>query len=96
VLSTHDLAFAAEIADRVCVMADGNVVGNGTPREVFYDDDLLARATLHPPAAVRIARDAGLAAAARPITEAELAGLLADRTAPSDPIHAAGRAGDED
>jgi cobalt/nickel transport system ATP-binding protein len=34
----------------------GNVVGSGSPREVFYDDDdLLARANLHPPAAVRVA-----------------------------------------
>jgi cobalt/nickel transport system ATP-binding protein len=56
VLSTHDLEFAAEVADRVCVMADGNVVGGGTPREVFYDEDLLEEANLHPPTAVRVAR----------------------------------------
>jgi cobalt/nickel transport system ATP-binding protein len=78
VLSTHDLAFAAEVADRVCVMADGNVVGSGTPREVFYDDDLLERANLHPPAAVRVARAAGLDASPRPVTEAELVALLAE------------------
>ncbi|WP_082256235.1 energy-coupling factor ABC transporter ATP-binding protein [Haloferax sp. ATB1] len=75
VLSTHDLDFAAEVADRVCVMADGNVVGGGTPREVFYDDALLDEANLHPPSAVRVARDAGLAAA-QPVTEAELVSLL--------------------
>jgi cobalt/nickel transport system ATP-binding protein len=97
VLSTHDLAFAAEIADRVCVMADGNVVGSGTPRAVFYDDDLLARANLHPPAAVRIARGAGLAAGPRPVTEAELVGVLADRGVPSGAVRAGsldGRGGD--
>jgi len=88
VLSTHDLGFAAEIADRVCVMADGNVVGSGTPRAVFYDDDLLDRANLHPPAAVRIARDAGLAASARPVTEAGLVGLLSDRGASSETLRA--------
>jgi cobalt/nickel transport system ATP-binding protein len=88
VLSTHDLEFAAEIADRVCVMADGNVVGSGTPREVFYDDDLLARANLHPPAAVRVARDAGLATSAQPVTEAELVGLLSDCGVPPETIHA--------
>jgi cobalt/nickel transport system ATP-binding protein len=77
VLSTHDLDFVTEVADRVCVMADGNVVGSGTPREVFYDDALLAEANLHPPTAVRVARDAGLDAAARPVTEAELVALLA-------------------
>ncbi|KPN28917.1 molybdate/tungstate import ATP-binding protein WtpC [Halolamina pelagica] len=82
VLSTHDLEFAAEVADRVCVMADGNVVGSGTPSEVFYDDALLARANLHPPSAVRIARDAGLAATARPVTESDLVALLADAADP--------------
>jgi cobalt/nickel transport system ATP-binding protein len=88
VLSTHDLEFAAEIADRVCVMADGNVVGNGTPREVFYDDDLLERANLHPPAAIRVARDAGLDTGARPVTEADLVALLSEREAPSETIRA--------
>ena len=77
VLSTHDLEFAAEVADRVCVMVDGNVAGSGTPREVFYDDALLAKANLHPPAPVRVAREAGLDASARPVTEADLVALLA-------------------
>ncbi|WP_411798064.1 energy-coupling factor ABC transporter ATP-binding protein [Halonotius sp. F2-221B] len=80
VLSTHDLEFAAEVADRVCVMADGNVVGRGTPQTVFYDDALLAEANLHPPSAVRIAREAGLAATAQPVTEAALVSLLTAST----------------
>jgi cobalt/nickel transport system ATP-binding protein len=78
VLSTHDLEFAAEVADRICVMADGNVVGDGTPAEVFYDDALLSEANLHPPSAVRVARDAGLDATAQPVTEAELVSLLTE------------------
>jgi cobalt/nickel transport system ATP-binding protein len=80
VLSTHDLGFAAEIADRVCVMADGDVVGSGTPREVFYDDTLLERANLVPPRVVRIARAVGLDSTARPVTEADLVTLLDDET----------------
>jgi cobalt/nickel transport system ATP-binding protein len=80
VLSTHDLEFAAEVADRVCVMAEGNVVGSGTPRAVFYDDALLAEANLHPPSAVRVARDAGLDATTQPVTEADLVSLLTDVT----------------
>jgi len=78
VLSTHDLDFAAEVADRVCVMADGNVVGSGTPREVFYDDALLTEANLHPPSAVRVARDAGLGTTAQPVTDADLVSLLTE------------------
>lgn len=79
ILSTHDLEFAATIADRVCVMSDGNIVGRGTPREVFYDDTLLAQANLHPPAAVRIARDAEIGTDSRPVTETELVWLLDNR-----------------
>lgn len=78
VLSTHDLDFAAEVADRVCVMAKGNVVGNGTPREVFYDEALLTEANLHPPSAVRVARDAGLDATAQPVMESDLVSLLTE------------------
>ena len=80
VLSTHDLEFAATIADRVCVMSEGNIVDRGTPREVFYDDALLAQANLHPPAAVRIARDAEIGTDSRPVTETELVRLLDNRT----------------
>ncbi len=80
VLSTHDLEFAAEIADRICVMSGGDIVGRGTPREVFYDDALLAQANLHPPAAVRIARDAEIDTDSRPVSETELVRLLDNRT----------------
>jgi hypothetical protein len=66
------------VADRVCVMAGGNVVESGTPREVFYDDALLERANLHPPTTVRIVRDVGLDDRSRPVTEADLVALLAD------------------
>jgi len=75
----YDLA-QSEVADRVCVMADGNVIGSGTPREVFYDDALLNDATLHPPSAVRVARDAGLGGTAQPVTEADLVSLLTEAT----------------
>ena len=76
--TTHDLDFAAMVADRVCVMGDGNVAGSGTPREVFYDDALLAEANLHPPSAVRVARDAGLGATAQPVTESDLVSVLSE------------------
>ena len=83
VLSTHDLDTAAEIADRVCVMSDGNIVGDGSPRDVFYDDDLLDEASLYPPSTVRIARDAELNVESQPITEAELVALTNQRSGQS-------------
>jgi cobalt/nickel transport system ATP-binding protein len=60
-------------------MEDGNVVGSGTPREVFYDESLLGGANLHPPSAVRIARELGLADTERPVTEAELISVVGAR-----------------
>ncbi|WP_106848882.1 ABC transporter ATP-binding protein [Blastococcus sp. Marseille-P5729] len=34
-LSTHDVEFAAGVSDRVVVMADGDVVADGSPREIM-------------------------------------------------------------
>jgi cobalt/nickel transport system ATP-binding protein len=93
VLSTHDIDFAAEIADRVCVMLDGNIVECASPREVFYDDALLDEANLRPPSAVRMAREVGLDASRRPVTEAELVNLLGGVDADSKPIPASDAAG---
>jgi cobalt/nickel transport system ATP-binding protein len=45
---------------------------------VFYDDALLAEANLHPPSAVRVARDSGLDATAKPVTEADLMTLITE------------------
>jgi len=58
------------------VLADGSVTGSGTPWEVFYDDDLLSAAALHPPPAVEVAREVGLAETVRPVTRAELAAAV--------------------
>jgi len=35
VIATHDLAFAARIADRVCLVQEGRIIGEGTPEEIF-------------------------------------------------------------
>ena len=32
---THEMGFAREVADRVIFMADGVVVEDGTPEEIF-------------------------------------------------------------
>jgi cobalt/nickel transport system ATP-binding protein len=77
VLSTHDLEFAAEVADRVYVMLQGNIIGHGSPQDVFYDEKLLERAGLYPPAPVRMARELQIDISTRPVTETELTSLLA-------------------
>jgi cobalt/nickel transport system ATP-binding protein len=76
-------------------MVDGNIVGSGTPQEVFYDDALLTSANLHPPSPVRVARDVGLDESARPVTESELVALLTDGTADSEPIQSIDGRGDD-
>jgi energy-coupling factor transport system ATP-binding protein len=56
VLVTHDMALAAEIAGRVVVMAHGTLLGDGTPLEVFRQNELLARAALTPPPVLVLAQ----------------------------------------
>ena len=53
VIATHDLDLAARIADRVCLVRDGSVFAEGSPREIFYDPGLVAEAGLNLPATVR-------------------------------------------
>lgn len=80
VLATHDLAFAARIADRVCLVREGCVIGEGTPAEVFYDETLLSRAGLVAPDVVRVYREyctiRGLPLKDRPLTLSALVGAI--------------------
>lgn len=66
---THDMDFCAEHFDRVLVMAEGLVVADGDPREVFEHPDALARAAVEPPQLLRLAERLGWDA--RPLTPAE-------------------------
>ena len=49
VVITHDLPLALQACDRVIVLDAGRIVADGPPREVFADDDLLARHRLELP-----------------------------------------------
>jgi energy-coupling factor transport system ATP-binding protein len=46
---THDMRLVAERAARVLVLADGQLVFDGTPDSLFADRDLVERARLKPP-----------------------------------------------
>ena len=35
VIVTHEMRFARDVADRIVVMADGGIIEEGTPEEVF-------------------------------------------------------------
>ena len=54
VVSTHDMEFASRFADRILVVGEGTIIGNGTPVEIFSDKSLLSRALVKPPAVYEI------------------------------------------
>src|SRR5258705_5564921 len=56
VIITHDMNIVAEFAERAIVIAGGRIVVDGTPAEVFSDDDALREADLRAPQAFQITR----------------------------------------
>ncbi len=55
VVVTHDMRVVAEHARQVAVMAAGDLLFHGSPRELFKRPELLARARLNPPPLARLA-----------------------------------------
>lgn len=49
-ISTHDMDFAFRWADRAVVFCEGEVIADGTPLNVFRDDEIIERARLRRPA----------------------------------------------
>ena len=79
VIATHDMDLAARIADRIYVIAEGQVIASGTPREIFYNKPVLAMAGLEQPTAARIferlIEDYSITDA-KPVNESELMTVL--------------------
>ncbi|MEM1943489.1 MAG: ATP-binding cassette domain-containing protein [Candidatus Caldarchaeum sp.] len=57
VIITHDRRLVSEFADRVIVMADGKILLDGTPREVFSQREILDKASLKPPQITELAQN---------------------------------------
>jgi cobalt/nickel transport system ATP-binding protein len=79
VIATHDMDLAARIADRIYVIAEGQVIATGTPRDIFYNKSVLARANLNEPTAVRLYKrlcQGGSASDFKPVKEHDLVKLL--------------------
>lgn len=89
ILATHDLDLAARLADRICLVQKGSISAEGSPEEIFYNDDLIRGAGLFQPAIARIYRafcvSRGVPANHRPLSAAGLIDAIAD-TCPK-PIH---------
>ena len=59
-LITHDMELVSELSERVVVMENGKVIGDGTPKEIFANDELLTRASLEPPQIMKFSKILGL------------------------------------
>ena len=66
---SHDMDFCAEHFDRVIVMAQGEVLADGHPRDVFAQSEALDQAAVEAPQLLRLAEHLGWAR--RPLTAAE-------------------------
>jgi energy-coupling factor transporter ATP-binding protein EcfA2 len=56
VLVTHEMALAAEHADRVVAMSEGQIMASAPPDELFQQRELLSRASLAAPPVLELAR----------------------------------------
>lgn len=54
VISSHDVEMINEFADQIFVLKDGEIIGDGTPDEIFANHELLEIANLKPPKTAEI------------------------------------------
>jgi len=54
ILSTHDVNRALIWADRVALIDEGVIISEGTPDEIFTNDEVLAQTNLEKPTVLRI------------------------------------------
>ena len=63
IIASHDVELVTEFADRIFVLHDGEIIGQGTPQEIFNDYNALKKAHLRPPKSaelLHLLRDNGL------------------------------------
>jgi len=49
IIASHDVEMVTQFADKIFVLHDGEIIGRGTPEEIFNDYETLKRAHLRPP-----------------------------------------------
>lgn len=54
---THSISVATRYADRLIVMEGGRIIGDGPPRQVLQDDDVVRRAHLRQPIEIEVCRE---------------------------------------
>lgn len=53
-IATHDVEFAYRFADRILVFADGSLIADGTPNQIFQSPEILRQAHLKKPFALAV------------------------------------------
>ncbi|KYH30796.1 energy-coupling factor ABC transporter ATP-binding protein [Neomoorella mulderi] len=56
VVITHDMNFVSRFTERVVVMAQGEIIRDGTPAEIFADRETMEKAHIEPPQIFALAR----------------------------------------
>ena len=75
IIISHDMDAVAENCDKVALFSEGKIAGLASPREIFYDDALLAATEMDAPSVVKIAKEMerrGEPLPDHPVTKAEL------------------------
>jgi cobalt/nickel transport system ATP-binding protein len=54
IIASHDVEMVTEFADRIFVLHDGEIIGQGTTEEIFNDPITLKKAHLKPPKAAEL------------------------------------------
>ncbi len=49
IIATHEVDIVPLLADRVCIMSSGRIIGDGSPQEIFSTDELIRRTHLRLP-----------------------------------------------
>lgn len=71
ILVSHNMEDIARFANRVVVLAQGEILFVGTPRELFAREEILSRAGLEPPPITQLLHKLGIDEIALTIDEAE-------------------------
>lgn len=60
IVITHSMSLAGEYCERIVTMCQGEILIDGTPREVFAQEDLLAKTFVEPPPITRLGARLGM------------------------------------
>jgi energy-coupling factor transport system ATP-binding protein len=84
IIVSHDMALIAEVTDRVVAMFAAEMIANGTPREIFANDEVMTRTKLKPPQITQLARRLNLGSLTTlPLSVAETAEALLKKGQPA-------------